>query len=65
LTVEQAAKFELVRALREQIIVLHRRLLAIVRGDEVCRRLMTTPGVATFKASMSSGSAPRRESTPR
>src|SRR5262249_49729135 len=29
------------RALREQIIVLHRRLLAIVRDDEVCRRLMT------------------------
>ena len=33
------------RALREQIVVLHRRLLAIVRDDEVCRRLMTTPGV--------------------
>src|SRR3974390_2751203 len=31
------------RALREQIIILHRRLLAIVRNDEVCRRLMTTP----------------------
>ena len=31
------------RALREQIIILHRRLLAIVRDDEVCRRLMTTP----------------------
>ena len=30
------------RALREQIVVLHRRLLAIVRDDEVCRRLMTT-----------------------
>ena len=28
------------RALREQIVVLHRRLLAIVRDDEVCRRLM-------------------------
>jgi len=27
------------RALREQIVVLHRRLLAIVRDDEVCRRL--------------------------
>ena len=25
------------RALREQIIILHRRLLAIVRDDEVCR----------------------------
>ena len=32
------------RALREQIVILHRRLLAIVRDDEVCRRLMTTPG---------------------
>src|SRR5262249_24641033 len=29
------------RALREQIVILHRRLLAIVRNDEVCRRLMT------------------------
>jgi transposase len=33
------------RALREQIVILHRRLLAIVRDDEVCRRLMTIPGV--------------------
>jgi transposase len=33
------------RMLREQIVILHRRLLAIVRDDEVCRRLMTTPGV--------------------
>ena len=33
------------RALREQFCVLHRRLLAIVRDDEVCRRLMTVPGV--------------------
>jgi transposase len=33
------------RVLREQIVILHRRLLAIVRGDEVCRRLMTVPGV--------------------
>ena len=38
------------RALREQIIVLHRRLLAIVRDDEVCRRLMTTPGVGPVVA---------------
>ena len=37
-------------ALREQIIVLHRRLLAIVRDDEVCRRLMTTPGVGPVVA---------------
>ena len=31
------------RILREQIGVLHRRLLAIVRDDAVCRRLMTIP----------------------
>ena len=29
------------RVLREQLGVLHRRLLAIVRDDDVCRRLMT------------------------
>src|SRR6187402_2446524 len=33
------------RTLREQFCILHRRLLAIVRDDEVCQRLMTTPGV--------------------
>ena len=33
------------RVLREQLVILHRRLLAIVRDDEVCQRLMTTPGV--------------------
>jgi transposase len=33
------------RTLREQFCILHRRMLAIVRDDEVCRRLMTTPGV--------------------
>ena len=34
------------RTLRgEQFLHLDRRLLAIVRDDEVCRRLMTTPGV--------------------
>jgi transposase len=38
------------RAIREQIIILHRRLLAIVRDDEVCRRLMTTPGVGPVVA---------------
>jgi transposase len=38
------------RALREQIVVLHRRLLAIVRDDEVCRRLVTTPGVGPVVA---------------
>jgi len=38
------------RVLREQITVLHRRLLAIVRDDEVCRRLMTVPGVGPVGA---------------
>jgi transposase len=38
------------RVLREQIAVLHRRLLTIVRDDEVCRRLMTTPGVGPVVA---------------
>ncbi len=50
-------KFEVVepllivrRVLREQIVMLHRRLLAIVRDDDVCRRLMTTPGVGPVVA---------------
>src|SRR3954447_12130736 len=38
------------RTLREQIGVLHRRLLAIVRDDDVCRRLMTVPGVGPVVA---------------
>jgi transposase len=38
------------RALREQIVILHRRLLAIVRDDEVCRRLTTIPGVGPVVA---------------
>jgi transposase len=33
------------RVLREQLVIQHRRLLATVRDDEVCRRLMTVPGV--------------------
>ncbi|PVE22539.1 IS110 family transposase [Microvirga sp. KLBC 81] len=33
------------RELREHFAVLHRKLLALVRNDEVCRRLMTVPGV--------------------
>jgi transposase len=45
------------RVLREQIAVLHRRVLAIVRDDAVCRRLMTVPGVGpvvalTFRATI-------------
>src|SRR3984893_12366253 len=38
------------RVLHEQIAVLHRRLLAVVRDDEVCRRLMTAPGVGPVVA---------------
>jgi len=38
------------RVLREQIGILHRRLLAIVRNDAVCRRLMTVPGVGPVVA---------------
>jgi transposase len=33
------------QVIREQLGILHRRLLAIVRDDDVCRRLMTIPGV--------------------
>jgi transposase len=45
------------RVLREQLGVLHRQLLEIVRHDEVCRKLMTTPGVGpvvalTFRATV-------------
>jgi transposase len=38
------------RVLREQTGVLHRRLLAVVRDDDVCRRLMTVPGVGPVVA---------------
>jgi transposase len=38
------------RVLREQIGILHRRLLAVVRDDDVCRRLMTIPGVGPVVA---------------
>ena len=38
------------RVLREQIGILHRRLLATVRDDDVCRRLMTVPGVGPVVA---------------
>lgn len=33
------------RRLREHFAALHRKLLDLARGDEVCRRLMTIPGV--------------------
>src|SRR5271154_5030724 len=38
------------RTLRERIGILHRRLLALVRNDDVCRRLMTVPGVGPVVA---------------
>jgi transposase len=38
------------RVVREQIGILHRRLLVIVRDDDVCRRLMTVPGVGPVVA---------------
>ena len=37
-------------ALRAEHAKLHRKMLAIVRGDEVCRRLMTVPGVGALVA---------------
>lgn len=45
------------RTLREQLGILHRHLLTIARDDEVCRRLMTIPGVGpvvalTFRATI-------------
>jgi transposase len=36
--------------LRAEFVRLHRRMLAIVRGDAVCRRLMTVPGVGALVA---------------
>ena len=36
------------RVLREQTVILHRRLLAIVRGDDVCQLLMTIPVLAPW-----------------
>ena len=33
------------RTLREQVAILHRMLLSAARADDVCRRLMTIPGV--------------------
>jgi hypothetical protein len=38
------------RVLREQIGILHRRVLAAVQNDEVCHRLMTVPGVGPVVA---------------
>jgi transposase len=36
--------------LRAEFTRLHRRMLAVVRGDAVCRRLMTAPGVGALVA---------------
>src|SRR5260370_21805097 len=38
------------RPIREQIAVLHRRFLAVVRDDDVCRRLMTVPPASPVSA---------------
>jgi transposase len=38
------------RVLRKQLVIQHRRLLAIVRDDDVCRRLMSIPGVGPVVA---------------
>ena len=38
------------RVLRQQIGLLHRRLLTFARDDDVCRRLMTVPGVGPVVA---------------
>jgi len=38
------------RVLRKQLGILHHRLLAAVRDDDVCRRLMTVPGVGPVVA---------------
>jgi len=40
-----ASLLEARRTLREQVGKLHQKLLSIVREDNVCRRLMTIPGV--------------------
>ena len=45
------------KVLRDQLGVLHRLLLAVVRNDDVCRRFMTMPGVGpivalTFRATV-------------
>jgi transposase len=38
------------QVIREQLGTLYRRLLAIVRDEDVCRRLMTIPGVGPVVA---------------
>jgi transposase len=38
------------RVVCEQLGILHRRVLTVVRDDEMCRRLMTIPGVGPVVA---------------
>jgi len=38
------------RVMRQQLAVLHKMLLGTVRGDPVCRLLMTAPGVGAVVA---------------
>ena len=38
------------RVMRQQFAVMHKKLLDMVRGDPVCRRLMTAPGVGAVVA---------------
>lgn len=55
------------RKLRETFMELHRKLLSIVRDDEICRRLVTVPGVgpATSLAFTSTIDVPARFSNSR
>jgi transposase len=48
------------RVLREQFVILHRRLLTILRDDEVCRRLMTTPQLLMCQLAFGSQSLSER-----
>src|ERR1700751_5265963 len=45
------------RVMRQQFAVLHKMLLDMVRGDPVCRRLMTAPGVGAVGQVQISGSS--------
>src|SRR5205823_12789750 len=50
------------RVVREQLGILHRRLLAIVRDDDVCRRLMTIPGAIASRSMCQPASGTLRQS---
>ena len=45
-----AAMLQARDGLQTEFMRLHRRMLAIVRGDAICRRLMTVPGVGALVA---------------